>query len=443
MARTQIYSWLDTGAPSLIPGTAGSFIGVLDAVLGNTNSTTNSKSIATMSRNASGLVTTTELNHGRLTGDWVSISGATDTTFNTNTSSNFQYAKITVIDNNTWTYQCQTTGVVASAGGTITVATQNGGGYNARTITSAIRGSDGVTVTVTDYTHGRLNGDWVTITGSTDNSFNTNWAKITLIDGDHYTYQSIGSAGTAPGTITIKKASAGWITPFTTTANYRTYKSPNIGYYVQIYNIGSNTTSFQATMFSGMTGYNTGTSVQTAVWQYQGLTNTSYDSTARPWMIIVNDSGKMVHVLIGGTSTTNSVLSSIPWSYGFFGEFSSLAPNDVGNFIIGFQYNGGSVTGVNLSSPQNNLIPYNHGQSPLDNITIGKDWYNTTPAPICYWGVDYFLCNISIPGSSMLGGGNHLFPDATSGGAVIQPSYLWEYVVDRRFIFSNTTIKTN
>ncbi len=106
MFTTQIYSWQDAGAPSLAY-TVGSLKTVLDAVL---VAGYNSKTVTAV--RTSNVVTVTSTAHGRVTGDYITRTGATgDTSFN-------GIFKITVTDADHYTHA--STGADGSAAGTLT-----------------------------------------------------------------------------------------------------------------------------------------------------------------------------------------------------------------------------------------------------------------------------------------------------------------------------------
>jgi len=112
--QVQVFKSTDTGAPSFL-AQAGSMIGLLDACLINGY---NLKTIAIVSSGL--LATVTDNAHGRLTGEWLTIAGATQAGYN-------GVFKITVIDANTYTYTLATS-QASPATGTITAKKAPAGG---------------------------------------------------------------------------------------------------------------------------------------------------------------------------------------------------------------------------------------------------------------------------------------------------------------------------
>lgn len=114
MPQVQVFKSTDTGAPTF-PAQAGSMIGLLDACLVNGY---NLKTIIIAS--AGLLATATDNAHGRLTGEWLTIAGATQAGYN-------GVFKITVIDANTYTYTLAAS-QTSPATGTITAKKAPAGG---------------------------------------------------------------------------------------------------------------------------------------------------------------------------------------------------------------------------------------------------------------------------------------------------------------------------
>jgi len=112
--QVQVFKSTDTGAPNF-PAQAGSMIGLLDACL------VNGYNLKTIAITSSGLTATvTDNAHGRLTGEWLTIVGATQAGYN-------GVFKITVIDANTYTYQLGSS-QASPATGTITAKKAPAGG---------------------------------------------------------------------------------------------------------------------------------------------------------------------------------------------------------------------------------------------------------------------------------------------------------------------------
>jgi len=201
-------------------------------------------------------------------------------------------------------------------------------GFVSVTLTSLVVASNVATATVSGG-HGFAMvgtvGPVIRIAGATPSGLNGDW-RVTVTSSTAFTFATTGiSDQTATGTITAKRAPAGFSKAFTGTnkAAYRADALSSTRLYLRIDDTG--TTSATAIMYETMTAVDTGT----------GLSPTSGSATwskgsSQPWAIFADD--RSVYLL---TNLTNGM---------FFGDIASvLTPDPYGAALIGSELSSGGT----------------------------------------------------------------------------------------------------
>lgn len=208
-------------------------------------------------------------------------------------------------------------------------------GYNSQTVTSITR--SGSTATVTKTGHGYNDRQRIVHSGANETEYNIE-AAITVVDANTYTYQVSGTPATpATGTITAKVAGAGWTQPFTGTnkAVFRNSPTTGTGFYL---NIQDNGPGAGAAKEARIWGYEVATAQDAGTGQFpttaqmtNGLfirkSNTA-DATARPWVIVADDTVFYMFVETGDFTTPARTFA---W---MFGDFFSYKASDAYRCMI-------------------------------------------------------------------------------------------------------------
>lgn len=218
-------------------------------------------------------------------------------------------------------------------------------GYTALSVTSITRSGSTATVT-TGSAHGLVSDQWATIAGAVESDYNGRF-KITVTSTTVFTYTVANSPSTpATGTITARRASAGWDKPYSGT-NKAVYRSPNNAsarHYLRVLDDGSTTGGAKEAALRGyvsMSDVDTGTepfptAAQASNGQYTPKSATA-NSTSRAWFLVADD--KTFYLFINNGSTTIG---------GGFGHVNTWKPGDAYNSFIAF-----SVTANSQSAGSN------------------------------------------------------------------------------------------
>lgn len=220
-------------------------------------------------------------------------------------------------------------------------------GYTAQSVTSITRSGTTATVTVSGG-HGLSDGQWATIAGADQSDYNGRFL-VTYVSSTAFTVQVANSPATpATGTITARRASAGWSLAFSGT-NKAAYRSPNNAsarHYLRVLDDASTTGGAKEAALRGyvsMSDVDTGSEPFPTVAQQGGsglyvCKSTTANSTARSWAIFADDKTFYLFVASGGGTI----------AYGF-GHFESYKAGDAFNSFIGAganQNSGGSAPEV-------------------------------------------------------------------------------------------------
>lgn len=233
-------------------------------------------------------------------------------------------------------------------------------GYTTVSVTSITRSGATATVT-TGSSHGLVTGQMATIAGAVETDYNGRYI-VTVSSSTVFTYTVANSPTTpATGTITSRRASAGWDLAYSGT-NKAVYRSPNNAsarHYLRVLDDASSGGGAKEGVVRGyvsMSDVDTGTEpFPTVAQQATGLyaqKSITANSTARTWWAFADD--KTFYLAIAnGTSTL---------IYGF-GHFQSFASGDAYNTLISFSKNSNSATATSQCSG------IQAGQSAASNAT--------------------------------------------------------------------------
>ena len=201
-------------------------------------------------------------------------------------------------------------------------------GYGSVTLTSLVVSGNVATATC-NAGHGfaAFNSTYpvIQIAGATPGVLNGQWRLASIPDATHFTFATTGiSDQTATGTITAKRAAAGWTKPYSGTnlAAYRNNTVSGTGMYLRVDDTG--TSDVRIVGYEGMTDVNTGTgpfptAAQISGGAYFGKANTT--SGSRAWIVIATDA--LAYVFFASNATYPSAYGSAA-----FGDLTSLKSGD-------------------------------------------------------------------------------------------------------------------
>ncbi|MBG4448724.1 hypothetical protein I4948_05560 [Pseudomonas aeruginosa] len=243
-------------------------------------------------------------------------------------------------------------------------------GYNSLSVTSLTR--SGTTATaVLSGNHGLQTGDSATVAGATQTEYNGEFV-VTVVNGTTFTYDVAGSPATpatpATGTITAKRASAGFAKVFagTNKAVYRANDLTSDRHYLRILDDGGSTggtREARATAYEAMTDVDTGTNRYPSIAQnsdgYYWMKSSTTNTVARAWLLITDGKIFYLHVDYSGTDTLGLTNT---------GTFYSMAFGDILSYKAGDAYKTiltGGTTSNSTSSPTSGLAV---GQTSINSV---------------------------------------------------------------------------
>jgi hypothetical protein len=198
-------------------------------------------------------------------------------------------------------------------------------GYPTQSITSITR--SGATATATKTAHGYTNGQVISISGATQPEYNGN-VTVANAAANTFDYTVSGTPATpATGTIVASNGTtgAGWTKPFTGTnkAVFRNSATAGTGFYL---NVQDNGPGAGAAREARVWGYEVATAQDTGTGQFptaaqraSGLfvrKSATADSTARPWVIVADETVFYLFVECGdNVSTTVNFMFGDIFSY--------------------------------------------------------------------------------------------------------------------------------
>lgn len=225
-------------------------------------------------------------------------------------------------------YQSTDTGmpsITGLAGGILSALDLLVYGSSTLTVSTLVVYNDVATVTVSAG-HGLTMigtiGPVVTIAGATPAGLNGEWRLASIPNSTTCTFATSGIPNqTATGTITVKRAGAGWTKPYSGT-NKAVYQNAGTGFCLRVDD--SATGAAKVRGYESMTDVDTGVDPFPTVAQMASLywmKSTVADGTARPWWIAADDKAFWLFV-------ANN--PSYPSSYGvfYFGDYNRIYPVD-------------------------------------------------------------------------------------------------------------------
>jgi len=216
-------------------------------------------------------------------------------------------------------------------------------GYATVSVTSITRSGTTATVT-TGSSHGLVTGQMATIADAVESDYNGRYI-VTVTSSTVFTYTVANSPTTpATGTITSRRASAGWTLPYSGTqkAVYRSANGASQQHYFRVLDSGGTAGGAKEAVIRGyvaMSDVDTGTEpfptvAQKADGVYVAKSSTA-NSTARAWTIFADDK-----TLYGYISNGSHMIA-----FGF-GHMNSWVSGDGYNSFLAGSAGGNSATGV-------------------------------------------------------------------------------------------------
>lgn len=210
-------------------------------------------------------------------------------------------------------------------------------GYGEVSVSGITRTSATATVT-TATAHGFLTGDIALIAGATQTEYNGEFV-ITRVSDTQYTYAVTGSPATpATGTITSRRAPAGFAKPYAATNRgvYRSDDTAGLRHFYSFWDDGTTAGGFREGRVRGfvsMSDINTGTdpfpsTAQRTDGKFIPKSSTA-DAVVRPWQLITN--GRTVYLKLspGGSSVGSGLV-------GFGDTIPTRAGDTFSSFVAGY-----------------------------------------------------------------------------------------------------------
>lgn len=215
-------------------------------------------------------------------------------------------------------------------------------GYGTRTVTSMTRVDNVVTVTFSTE-HKFRSFDWVSFNGADQAEYNKEF-QITYVDAYTLTFLTDDTpVSPATGTVTAKRAPAGFGKPFAGTgkAVYRSQSLASRRHYLRVVDDGSSSLGTRVARlraYEEMTGVDAGTNPFPALHQISGdgftwNKSNEVSTTERQW-IIVSD-GKTFYMQINGQQTKTTFVDDTYAQVNGFGDLSTFAPDAYSTFLSG------------------------------------------------------------------------------------------------------------
>lgn len=279
-------------------------------------------------------------------------------------------------------------------------------GYNSGSVTSITR--SGSTATVTRAGHGFQNGDCVLIEGADQAEYNGEF-YISNVATDTFDFTVSGTPATpATGTITAKRAPAGWLKSFSGTNKAVYRQGGGNQFYLRVDDAG--TTTARVVGYEAMTDVDTGTAPFPTGAQISGglyfLKSDTANSTVREWVITAID--RLFHFLVRVSATNSTQVVGH-----CFGDIKTHKSGDAYHTcIIG-------LTGTNYTS--NKYADISLVNSTVSGHYLARSYTQLGSSAPCGKHSDNAKINDSVAGKSGL-----LFPNPVDGGLYLAPLWLHE-----------------
>jgi hypothetical protein len=282
-------------------------------------------------------------------------------------------------------------------------------GYNSGAITIT-RG--GATATANRTGHGFQNGDCILHAGADQPEYNGEF-YIFNVTADTYDFTVSGSPATpATGTITAKRAPAGWTKPFSG-ANKAAYRQGGGNQrYLRVVDDGTGSATYARVVgYEGMSDVDTGTAAFPTDTQFSGglywSKSNAADATTRPWVILATD--KALYLLINANNASTG-LSSFG---GAFVDFLSYKPGDTYNTLI--------IGGLSTATTNNNTL---YQGTSIPYVVSGH--YVARSYTQLGGSIGIGKHSDIVKGATSIGAGSLTYPNPVDGGLYLAPVYLHE-----------------
>lgn len=247
-------------------------------------------------------------------------------------------------------------------------------GYNLRSVSGVTRSGATATATTT-VAHGYNVGDIVLVAGADQADYNGN-VVITSLTTTTFSYAVDNSPVTpATGTITVKRAPAGWTKEFSGT-NKAVYRAPGVAgtrFCLRVDDSGAVGTqgarNCWVRAYEAMTDVDSGLRPFPTVAQlangYNWRKSSTLDGTARPWMAQVGERG--IYLWVGWSASDANAAN-----YAFYPFVDLAAPRKAGDAYHAML--GGHSTETPANEYTNNLgllgTHYAHSSSPSSGLPV-------------------------------------------------------------------------
>jgi len=305
-------------------------------------------------------------------------------------------------------------------------------GFDPRTVNSIVI-ADGIATVNISGGHAFAPLDVIRISGATPAALNDDWRVLPGATGSTLTFDVSGTGigdGTATGTITARRAPAGWSMPYSDghVCVFRPAAWISPRHFVRVDDTGTvgaqgaRGASFRA--YESMTDAHTGADPYPTPAQHaDGLwlrKSTAVSTAARPWVVIA-DAG-MCYVFTGPDGTTDMLGAA-------FGAFPSFRPDDAGNFLC-------------IGTSSDTAIKTTSGQTPMAYCSPSfASYLGTTAINGHFLARDASQIAKSVPcykiGSALSDelGGSRLntctgvpFPNGTDNAFLTSPVFICEHI---------------
>lgn len=271
-------------------------------------------------------------------------------------------------------------------------------GWRVQTLTSLVVA--GGVATATLAAHGYSDGAVVEISGATPSALNGQW-PITVTGSGTFTFPTTATAGTATGTISVKRAAAGWT---------RTHNSGNVSIYgrtdplatsMSLYVNDSATAPEMAEvrMVWGVTDI--------ATWANQAPATGAYywpkgqnSSAAKKWIVVADE--RTAYLWLDNSDWPASSYNGVPMGLYAFGDIAGDAVNNAFDCLLsGASSGNGAGSGQMAESrPIGTSGPNGSGLMARNFTGIGSPAFVWPATPV--WGV--------------MGGSGPVFPSPVDNG---------------------------
>lgn len=203
-------------------------------------------------------------------------------------------------------------------------------GWRVQTLTSLVVAGGVATATLSG--HGYSDGAVVEISGASPSALNGQW-MITVTGSSTFTFATTATAGTATGTISVKRAAAGWT---------RTHNSGNVSIYARTDPLATSMSLYvnDSATSPEMAEVRTVWGVtDIATWSNQApATGTYYwpkganSSASKKWIVVADD--RTAYLWLDNSWLPASSYSGIPMGLHAFGDIAGDAPNNAFDCLL-------------------------------------------------------------------------------------------------------------